>query len=147
MEFTPAREAKRRFLWRLRKGTDLWEEVASFARDANVRCGTVAGLGAVERATFAYYDQTARSYQKIQVDRPCEILSLTGNISIKESVLFPHLHIVLGEADGTSLGGHLMPGTAVFACEINLVELGGPELVREPDPETGLPLWAAIESE
>ncbi len=45
------------------------------------------------------------------------------------------------QADGRCVGGHLMPGTRVFACEIHLRAFRGAPPVREPDGPTGLMLW------
>ena len=38
-------------------------------------------------------------------------------------------------------GGHLAPGTIVFACELIIEAFDGQELNRGMDRETGLPLW------
>ncbi len=38
-------------------------------------------------------------------------------------------------------GGHLMPGTIIFAAEYWIQELTGEAIHREDDPQTGLMLW------
>ena len=52
-----------------------------------------------------------------------------------------HAHLTLADEDGSAYGGHLMPGTEVFACEIILEAFEGPGFERRLDHETGLPLW------
>lgn len=47
----------------------------------------------------------------------------------------------LAHGAGTTFGGHLAPGTLVFACECVIQVLEGPQLVRRWDEQTGLPLW------
>lgn len=126
---------------RLPFACDLLSELTGFCRDRGIRLGSLSGLGAVRRATIAYYDQSKRQYEKLVLDEPMEILSLLGNISIKEEQPFVHAHIVLARRDGSTVGGHLCDGTEVFAGECVIEVFAGNDLVRAPDPETGLHLW------
>jgi predicted DNA-binding protein with PD1-like motif len=71
-----------------------------------------------------------------------EIVSLYGNVSLKDGRPFAHLHVVLPDEQGNGKGGHLVAGGApVFACEVTIEEYSGPELVRNFDEQTGLFLW------
>jgi hypothetical protein len=100
------------------------------------------GIGAVQKATIAYYDQKQIKYRDIMLNEPMEIVSLHGNVSLKDGKPFVHAHVVLGDEKGNVRGGHLLPGgTPVFACELTIDEFDGPELVREFDEITGLALW------
>jgi predicted DNA-binding protein with PD1-like motif len=106
-----------------------------------VRLGHLQGLGAVECARIGYYDQDTFSYRYLELDRHLEILSLTGNISLRGGEPAVHAHVTLADDQGQSFGGHLVPGTRVFAFEFVIQELRGAELHRGHDSETGLPLW------
>ncbi len=128
---------------RLRRGDDLLAALTTLCRDEGVTLGRVTALGAVECACVGFYDQQARTYSYLTFDRPLEILALVGNISLRDGAPAVHAHITLGEEDGRALGGHLAPGTRVFACEFTLDVLAGPALTRGYDEETGLPLWPA----
>jgi predicted DNA-binding protein with PD1-like motif len=68
-----------------------------------------------------------------------------GNVSIKEGKPFLHLHIVVSDTDLRCWGGHLFPGSAVFAAEAHIQELEGGQRVRMPDATTGLALWCPQE--
>jgi predicted DNA-binding protein with PD1-like motif len=71
-----------------------------------------------------------------------EIVSLYGNISLKDGKPFAHVHVVLSDAKGNGRGGHLLPGrTPVFACELIIEEFDGEPPVRLNDENTGLALW------
>ena len=70
-----------------------------------------------------------------------EIVSCSGNISLKESEIFVHAHIVLADDKSQCFGGHLMPGCILFAGEYYIQELAGGKFRRKYDPETGLALW------
>lgn len=129
------------FMGRLGFGQDLLEEITSACIDKNIRLGRIEAIGAVQRARLGYYDQTAREYNFFTVDKPLEITGLTGNVSVKEDKPMVHAHITLADESGNALGGHLAPGTLVFACEILIESFNGDVLNREYDEQTGLPLW------
>jgi predicted DNA-binding protein with PD1-like motif len=71
-------------------------------------------------------------------------LTLAGDIALKDGEPLVHAHIVVGKADGTAWGGHLLAGHVWPTLELVLVESPA-ELRRTLDEETGLPL-IAIES-
>jgi predicted DNA-binding protein with PD1-like motif len=130
-----------RYMVRLPFGCDLLAELSSFCEQQNIRLGRISGIGAVRRATIAYYDQAARRYGERHFTEPMELLSLVGNISLKDAKPFVHAHIILGTHEGRAIGGHLCAGTEVFAGECIIEAFRGPDLVRQPDAETGLSLW------
>jgi predicted DNA-binding protein with PD1-like motif len=131
----------RTILGRMERGEDLYETLGSVTREHGLRLGWVDGLGAVEKATLAYYDQEKKTYNSFEIERRLEITNLTGNVSLKDGQPMVHAHVTLADEEGRAFGGHLLPGTTVFACEFRVEELAGPDLVRGFDAATGLPLW------
>jgi len=141
--FSTQEECKRLWIGRLRYGVDLLEEVTGLCKKENIRSGWLTGLGAVQKAHIGYYNQESREYQYFAIDQPLEITNLTGNISIRDNSPMVHVHITLADATGKSYGGHLAPGTIVFACELKIEILNGLVLERKYDEKTGLTLWPA----
>lgn len=137
----PGYEVRRVIVGRMSRGDDILERLGTVAREEGIVTGWIQLLGAVETARLAFYDQDEQVYRDIVLDRPCEILNGTGNISVLDGQPFVHLHLTLGDEEGRAFGGHVLPGTRVFACEYCIWALSGPELVRRPDAETGLKLW------
>lgn len=131
----------RRWVAGLPHGADLLETLESFAAEQGVKVGKVELIGAVEKGVIAFYDQDKKQYGSLEFPEPLEILNCIGTISLREGVPRAHLHIIFGRHDGSTLGGHLMPGTVVFAAEAVMEELTGPDLQRGFDSQTGLPLW------
>ncbi len=129
------------YMGRLPCGGDLLNSLTDFAREKNIRTGQVQVIGALQRAVIGFYHQDQRKYQSISFDKHLEILSLEGNISLKDGKPFVHAHITLGDEKGNSFGGHLMEGTVVFAGEFIIREFEGRDLSRVYDEETGLALW------
>jgi hypothetical protein len=129
------------FMGRLPHGADLLEALTALCREKQVTLGRVEALGAVQRARLGYYDQETRTYQFFALDRPLEITKLVGNVSLKDGEPMVHAHLTLADAEGRAYGGHLAPGTRVFACEFVLQAFDGPTLTRTFDAETDLHLW------
>ncbi len=126
---------------RLPHGGDLLEEITDLARREGITTGTVTAIGAVTKARVGYYDQSDRRYRERDLEEPREICSCLGNISLKEGEVFVHAHVVLADRAGKTAGGHLCPGTIIFAAECRIEELRGGPLTRVYDGETGLFLW------
>lgn len=136
-ELKPARI----FMGSLERGSDLLEGLTAFCRENRITLGSIVGLGAVKRANLGYFDQSVRSYRFIAMDRPLEITSLIGNLSLKDGEPFLHAHVTLGDGEGRCFGGHLGEGNVVWAFEFTLKEYRGGALERAYDPDTRLSLW------
>ncbi len=134
-------------LRRLPHGGDLLSELTELARREGIRTGTVTAIGAVSRARIGYYDQADRVYRERDLDQPLEICSCLGNISLKDGEVFVHAHVVLADGEGETRGGHLCPGTVIFAAECRIDEIRGRELERDYDDRTGLSLWSPAGSD
>lgn len=132
----------RTVIGQLERGSDLYDGIARIASEQGIRVGRVTGIGAVQKAKLAYYDQKVMKYYDIDLNEPLEIVSLYGNICTKDGKPFVHAHVVLADDQGNGKGGHLLSGgTPVFACELTIEEFEGPELIRGLDQDTGLTLW------
>ena len=131
----------RAFMFSIGKGEDLLQAVQHFCHHHQVRCGLINAIGAVERATFGIYDQKAKKYNKINIEKELEILSLSGNVSLFDDKPMVHAHIMFSDAEGKAYGGHLMGGTKVFSLEVFIQELTGDPKVRKLEKATQLPLW------
>ncbi len=142
----------RTIIGRLKKGDDLLGAFSRLCLEANIRLGKVQAIGAVSKAVVGFYLQEPREYVTLDYNYHQEIISLQGNISIKDGVPFVHAHVALSDGRGKLYGGHLMEGTEVFACEYIINEYI-PEMAdvkedkedttftRSYDDETGLFLW------
>lgn len=126
---------------RLPKGSDLLSGLTDFCASQNIRSATVSAIGAVTRGAAGFYRQDLRHYETIDFNEPMEIVSLMGNVSLKDGKPFVHAHIALMDERGAMYGGHLVEGNTIFACEFTVEEIEGIEFHRSFDEETGLFLW------
>jgi uncharacterized protein len=128
------------FLLRLDSGEELVAAVAGFANDRRVDVGSVAGIGSVHHAVLGYFDRATAEYLRRSVEAECEIVSLAGNIVLREGHPFPHLHATLGTRDFQALAGHLFEAIVAATCELIIRPLPG-LVMRRKDQTTGLYLW------
>jgi uncharacterized protein len=125
----------------LRYGGDMLEEIARVASEAGLRHAAISVIGAVSCASFGFYDQGAKKYERITRQGCYEVINCTGNITLKDGSPFVHAHVLFGEANGAAFGGHLTAPTTVFAAELHITQLAGPPPERLFDEKTGLHLW------
>ncbi len=128
-------------LLRLPQGSDLVEEIGRFASEQGITAATVSFLGAVQRASLRYYDQSAHQYRDFTIDQPLEVVSGVGNVTLLDGEPFLHVHAAFADDQGRGHGGHVNAGTIVFALEVTVQELEGEAPVRLPDTASGLNLW------
>jgi predicted DNA-binding protein with PD1-like motif len=133
-------ERGRSLLVRLDHGADVVSQISEVAANDQIQTGVFCIIGALTHAQIAFYDQESHEYHEVMVDEPVELVSCTGNISIRDGKPFVHAHVVLAGSEGELRGGHLIKG-GIFAAEMYLLELLGAPLVRGPDFITGLHLW------
>jgi predicted DNA-binding protein with PD1-like motif len=134
-------QIKRTFLVRLPYGEDLLSAIERVGTEKRVMPAMFSVIGAVRNMAFGYYDQNNRTYRSLLRDGSFEIISCTGNVSLKDGKPLVHAHILFGDEQGACCGGHLMSPTTIFAAELHLLELEGEARVREYDKTTGLYLW------
>ena len=131
----------RALVGRLETGSDLVEEIERHCAEQGITAAQVTAIGAVRRARFAYYEQDAKRYRELETGSHHEITGFVANVSLRDGRPFLHAHATFSDADGQTLGGHLLPGIEVFAAEVMIREFAGVALVRQHDEETGLALW------
>jgi predicted DNA-binding protein with PD1-like motif len=125
----------------LKKGADIIGGLTQVIKERGITVGVVSGIGAVTEAHIGYFNAQTKKYEEVHFRENMEILSLRGNVSIKDGDVFPHLHVVLSKRDFSAVGGHLYAGTTVYAFEFEIVSMEGAPFVRQFDNDTGLFLW------
>ena len=130
------------FMGRFKYRADLLGSLEEVCQKESIKLGVFNVIGALTSAKLGYYKQDTKKYVDcVSLDKKLEITSCIGNISLMDSKSFVHAHITLADHESACYGGHLMPGSSIFAAEYCIRELTGGELKRSFDPETGLNLW------
>lgn len=131
------------FIGRLPSGADLVGAITSIANEEEIKVGTVAVHGSVQRAVLTIQNQESKLSERIERDGGLEIAAMSGTISQFKARSLARLNAVLATRDGEVIGGTVALGTVAHTCEVVITELHGATLSRDFDMETGLPLWKA----
>jgi predicted DNA-binding protein with PD1-like motif len=113
--------------------------LTGFAKERSLTAAHFTAIGAFRAAILGFFDWEQKRYKKIPVQEQVEVLSLVGDIALKDGQPTVHAHVVVGKGDGTAHGGHLMEAYVRPTLEVILVE--SPNfLQRQHDPASGLAL-------
>jgi len=123
----------------LETGDEVMSSLLAFARDHNLAASHFTAIGAFSRLTLGYFDWQTKEYAKIPIDEQVEVLSLIGDIALKDKDRQVHAHAVIGKRDCSAHGGHLLEAYVRPTLEVMLVESPS-YLVRTIDPQSGLAL-------
>ena len=127
------------YVLRLEKGEEVLEALRVFAAEADIGCASVTGIGATDDAVLGVFDMEKKVYHENAYAVPMEILSLTGNISVKDDEAYVHMHAAVADETGIAKGGHILRMRISLTAEIFVHVLPG-ELNRKPDEELGINL-------
>ncbi|HEY2376029.1 MAG TPA: PPC domain-containing DNA-binding protein [Gemmatimonadaceae bacterium] len=120
-------------------GDEPMTSLSIFANQLGLAASHFTGIGAFSGVVLGYFDWKRKEYDRIPIDEQVEVLSLVGDISLAEGKPTVHAHVVVGKADGTAHGGHLLEAHVRPTLEIVLVE-SPVHLRRAYDSESGIPL-------
>jgi len=135
--------ASRHIVGRMLRGSGLQDAFRNLVDEHGLRTAWVNAIGAFEWIELTEYDQTERRYEEAHRFERCELLSMQGNLSERDSEPFWHLHATVSvREDGRDVtyGGHVVDGS-IFALEFRIDCFDELSLRRANDEATGLQLW------
>jgi predicted DNA-binding protein with PD1-like motif len=121
------------------RGEDAARGLERFADEHGLTAARISGVGGFSSAKLGFFDWESKSYRDIPVNEQVEVLSFDGDVALTKSGPHVHVHTVLGRADGSTVGGHLMEGSVRPTLEVLVVESPG-DLRRVHDEDSGLEL-------
>ena len=132
-------EGEKTFAVIFESGDEAMSGLVEFAQAHSLGASHFTAIGAFRDVTVGYFDWESKKYRKIPVSEQVEVLSLIGDVALKDGQPKVHAHIVVGRSDGSTRGGHLIEGHVRPTLEVILTE--SPEHLRkEIDQESGLAL-------
>jgi predicted DNA-binding protein with PD1-like motif len=135
----------RRILARLDRGTDLFDGVRALCQKHRIRCGELRGIGSLELAELAAFDQDGRRWKpsRLIAGGGLELLHLHGNISEESGAIAIQAQVTLmrdRDAGVEVVGGNLK-AAVVYSVELVIETFDDVLLRRQADAATGLSLW------
>jgi hypothetical protein len=129
----------RRYVLRFDKDEEVLEGLKKFMGEQAICACAFFGIGACASVELGIYNTFVKEWRKKPYVENFEILSITGNGSLKDGKAMVHAHGVFGKDDFTTIGGHLFKLVVSITCEISLIKLEG-VLERKPSLDPNLNL-------
>jgi len=126
-----------RYLITIDQGENFIESLTAFAKKHDIKNAAFTGIGAVDYIKCGYYHLSEKKYHFTEYNSLCEVVSLTGNIALKESTPFVHAHGVFTDEENKAFGGHIEEMRVGVTLEIALTPLAT-EIERKLDEDIGL---------
>tara|TARA_Y100000814_G_scaffold97800_1_gene67802 strand:+ start:335 stop:763 length:429 start_codon:yes stop_codon:yes gene_type:complete len=124
----------------LDKGEHINQSLLDISNNENIKSGWINGVGAIYDVEVGYFDVEQKDYVRKFFSGDYELLSLSGNISIKEGDRFIHTHITFSDIEFNVFGGHLFDAKIAAAGEF-LIDSCDFEIKRRFNTNLGLHLW------
>ena len=121
----------------LENGDEFSECLNRFAAENRLSASSFTAIGAFRDVLLGYFDWEKKDYRRNSISEQVEVLTLAGDISLDGGKPKIHAHVVVGKADGSAWGGHVMEAHVRPTLEIVIRE-SPRNLERAYDPESGL---------
>lgn len=143
MNFKKIDESPKTFILVFKAGDELADGLLQFAKEQKLSSASFKAVGALSSVRLAWFSWESKRYEpSVTLDEQVELLSLIGDIALKDGQPAVHAHAVIGRKDGTAHGGHLLKAYIRPTCEVVLTE-SPVQLQKFIDPESGLALIRA----
>jgi predicted DNA-binding protein with PD1-like motif len=129
----------RTFVVVMDKGDEAFGALTAFAGENSVTAAGLTAVGAASAVSLGYFDPEISDYRSTEFTEQLEVLSLVGDIALKDGEPAVHAHLTLGRKDSSTIGGHLQSLTVWPTLEVVVTETPA-HLTKTVDPTTGLAL-------
>jgi hypothetical protein len=124
---------------RIDRGEDVVETITKFCVKEGIVNAYFSGIGAVETLTCGYYNLDEKQYHFKDYAEPLEVVSLSGNVILRDGKPFVHVHGVFTDTENRVFGGHIVEMKVHVVLEVMLTPLQS-ALERHMDDCIGLAL-------
>tara|TARA_B110001454_G_scaffold210867_1_gene225875 strand:- start:382 stop:813 length:432 start_codon:yes stop_codon:yes gene_type:complete len=111
----------------------------------NISNAWINGIGAIDSVEVGYMDVVNKKYQKRNFNDNYELISLIGNITIKDGVPFVHTHITFSDTEYKVFGGHLFDAKITATGEI-ILTVANSKIDRQFNENVGIHTWCLSEN-
>lgn len=125
---------------KIEKGEFIHLKILELANNLSIDSGLVVGIGAVTDVKLGYFDIDSKEYSSRDFSGEYELISFTGNISLRDGQRFIHTHVSISDSSYKVIGGHLFDAKIAAGGEF-ILSPGGISINRKFDSDVGLALW------
>lgn len=138
MNFKKIDESSKTFIVVFETGDELAAGLLQFAKEQKLSAASFKAIGALSSVRLEWLSWESKPYEpSVTLDEQVELLSLIGDVALKDGQPVVHAHAVVGRKDGTAHGGHLLEAHVRPTCEVVLTESPA-HLQKFIDPESGI---------
>lgn len=121
-------------------GDELASGLKKLATELKLADSSFKAIGALSSVKLGWFNWETKQYESsVLLNEQVELLSLIGDIALFDGEPQVHAHVVVGKADGTAHGGHLLEAHIRPTCELVLTE-SPKHLQKHMDSAAGIPL-------
>ena len=111
----------------------------------NISNAWINGIGAIDSVEVGYMDVVNKKYQKRNFNDNYELISLIGNITMKDGIPFVHTHITFSDTEYKVFGGHLFDAKITATGEI-ILTVADSKIDRQFNENVGIHTWCLSEN-
>jgi uncharacterized protein len=109
MNFRQIDESPKTFILVFKTGDELADGLLQFAKEQKLSAASFKAVGALSSVRLGWFSWETKRYEpSVTLDEQVELLSLIGDVALKDGEPVVHAHAVIGKKDGTAQGGHLL---------------------------------------
>jgi len=121
------------------QGDEAFSGLLEFAEKYQVTSAHFTAIGALNGATLGWFDPQRKMYKKIPIVGQHEVIGMSGDIALYHGKPVVHTHMVVGNSDGTTRGGHVLDAYVSPTLEV-MVTVDPITMQKRFDPATDLTL-------
>ena len=123
----------------LRGDGSIRDAVEGACRTHGIDSAAISAIGGVENPQLGCYELATKTYLKKDFPGIWELLSLQGNVAIKDGQPFMHAHVSLSGVDFAAFGGHMFDAKIGLAVELFITPIA--KIERKLEEPIGLACW------
>ena len=121
------------------RGDEAFSGMLEFAQKYQITSAHFTAIGAVNGATLGWFDPQRKMYKKIPITGQHEVIGMSGDIALYQGKPVVHTHMLVGDSDGTTRGGHVLAAYVSPTLEV-MVTVDPVTMQKRFDPDTDLTL-------
>jgi predicted DNA-binding protein with PD1-like motif len=140
MHYKLVDEKPKTFVLVFETNDELAQGLREFASEQKLASASFKAIGALSSVKLGWLNWNTKQYEpSVSLNEQVELLSLIGDVALKDDQPQVHAHAVVGKRDGTAHGGHLLQAHIRPTCEVVLTESPA-HLTKVFDPAAGIAL-------
>ena len=121
------------------QGDEAFSGLLEFAEKYHITSAHFTAIGALDGATVGWFDPQRKMYKKIPIEGQHEVIGMSGDIALYQGKPVVHTHMLVGNSDGTTQGGHVLAAYVSPTLEV-MVTVDPVTMQKRLDPATDLTL-------